>query len=89
MVKSDLGDITTELQTLRERYSEMMKNVGKFVLIKIKGTSIVGYFDSYRAAINTGYKTFGLQNFLVRKVQRKNPIRIALFGLTRNQNWFC
>jgi hypothetical protein len=75
-------DIEMEVTTLQNHYSEIIKKVGKFVLIH--GKSIVDYFDSYRAAHNAGYARFGLGDFLVRPVKNPDqPISVMRFGVVR------
>ena len=78
-------EIKRELATLRDHYDVIVKNVGKFVLIR--GNSVVAYFDSYRAAIEAGYKRFGLGSFLVRHIKKRNPpIRAVRWSLTKLAN---
>ena len=75
-------EIENEVVTLQSRFSEIIKNVGKFVLVQ--GDTIVAYFDSYREATNEGYRRFGLENFLVRHVKETEiPIRAMRCGLRR------
>ena len=78
-------DLYVEIATLEEHYSEVAENVGKFVLIK--GKEIIDYFATYAAAINTGYKKFGLENFLVRHVKTDDaPLRVARCGVVPKGN---
>jgi hypothetical protein len=75
-------ELQQEIQTLQGCYSQIAKNVGKFVLIQ--GEQVVAYFTSYAEAINHGYKQFGLQNFLVRPVrEREVPIRAMRWGFRK------
>jgi hypothetical protein len=75
-------EIAPEVRTLRENHAEIIRNVGKFVLIH--GSSIVDYFKSYREALNAGYEQFGLQEFLVRFVKKQDtPIRVMRFRVAR------
>src|ERR1039457_3486559 len=75
-------ELQQEVQTLQNHYSEIVKNVGKFVLIQ--GEQVVDYFASYAAAVNEGFKQFGLQNFLVRPVrQQEVPIRAMRWGIRK------
>jgi len=75
-------DISAEIETLRNEYSSIAKQVGRYVLIQ--GTAVVDFFDSYGDAINEGYKRFKLGNFLVRLVKaHEKPMRAMRFGLSR------
>jgi hypothetical protein len=57
-----------ELETYKERFEELKdKHAGKFVLIH--GDQVVNAFSSYDDAINAGYAEFGLDSFLVKRVQ--------------------
>ena len=77
--------IEREIETLQNNYHEIIKNVGKFVLIR--GNSVVDYFNSYREAIATGYKQFGLESFLVRPVKENDvPVRAMRCGVVRMGN---
>jgi hypothetical protein len=81
------GDYMKPLQTEREFFkanqSEWMKtHNGKFVLIK--GSSLVGVFDSPENAVSDGLKRFGSESFLVRGVgETDEALRIPalMFGL--------
>ena len=75
-------DIEREIETLQNNYREIIKNVGKFVLIQ--GNAVVNYFNSYREALATGYKQFGLESFLVRPVKKNDvPVRVMRCGIIR------
>ena len=79
------AEIEVEVETLKKNYPEVSRNVGKFVLIK--GKEIIDYFATYAAAINTGYKKFGLENFLVRHVKTDDaPLRVARCGVVPKGN---
>jgi hypothetical protein len=57
-----------ELETFRNRLSELRaENEGKFVLIH--GSQVVDVFSSYDDAIKAGYDRFGLEPFLVKRIQ--------------------
>jgi hypothetical protein len=76
------AEIRLELETLQQKQSEIAKNVGKYVLIK--GKEVIAYFATYGVAINTGYKRFGLESFLVRQIKdHNNPLRVARCGVER------
>ena len=57
-----------ELETYRNNLPELKaENEGRFVLIK--GDQVVDIFSSYDDALKAGYTQFGLQPFLVKKIQ--------------------
>ena len=53
-----------ERATLEKRSTELAGNAGQYVLVH--GQDVVGLFSSYADAIKAGYRTFGLEPFLVR-----------------------
>jgi hypothetical protein len=56
-----------ELRTYAQQEEELKRTAsGKFVVIK--GTEIVGTFDSAEAALTEGTRRFGLEPYLVRRV---------------------
>ena len=62
-----------ELETYKNKLSELKANEGKFVLIK--GTDVVDTFDSYEDAIKEGYKKFKLEPFLVKQIHSIEKIQ--------------
>ena len=57
-----------ELETYRNNLPELKgENEGRFVLIK--GDQVIDIFSSYDDALKAGYTQFGLQPFLVKKIQ--------------------
>lgn len=56
-----------ELAIYRARLHEFAEHEGKYVLIH--GETVVEFFSSYEDAIKAGYAKFGLEPFLVKKVQ--------------------
>jgi hypothetical protein len=75
-------EIAREIATFKANYGQIIKNVGKYVLIH--GNTIVDYFDSYAEATNAGYKEFGLDSFLVRHIEpTPQPIRALRYGLAK------
>jgi len=63
-----------EIQTYKERLSELLKDQGKFVLIR--GDEVVGIFESCEAAVRHGYELFGLEPFLAREIREKEIIPV-------------
>jgi hypothetical protein len=57
-----------ELATYRNKLPELKgENEGRFVLIK--GDQVIDIFTSYDDALKAGYTTFGLDPFLVKKIE--------------------
>lgn len=57
-----------EMETYRRRLPELKgENEGRFVLIQ--GEQVVDIFASYEDALKVGYEKFGLNPFLVKKIQ--------------------
>ena len=56
-----------ELETYRNKLSELKQSEGKFVLIS--GDTIVDIFVSYEDALKEGYNKFGIQPFLVKQIR--------------------
>jgi hypothetical protein len=64
-----------ELQTYETKRAELLAHVGKFVLIH--GDQVVGTWDSYEDALNVGYKNFGLEPFLVKRIEAVDTINYS------------
>jgi hypothetical protein len=57
-----------EMETYRNRLPELKgENEGRFVLIQ--GEEVVDIFTSYEDALKVGYEKFGLDPFLVKKIE--------------------
>jgi hypothetical protein len=57
-----------EIETYRNRLPELKgENEGRFVLIK--EDQVVDIFTSYEDALKAGYEKFGLDPFLVKKIE--------------------
>jgi hypothetical protein len=61
-----------ELEIYNEHLIELLASEGKFVVIR--GEEILGAFDTYEAALEAGYGRYGPVPFLVRKIQRSEPV---------------
>jgi hypothetical protein len=56
-----------ELKIYEEHLSEWLKtNSEKYVLIK--GSDVIGFFNTFNEALEAGTRLFGLQSFLIRQV---------------------
>jgi hypothetical protein len=58
--------LTKELATYKNLLPSLMKDEGKYAVIK--GDSLIGVFDSYSDALSQGYKVAKLEPFLVKKI---------------------
>lgn len=72
------------LDTERQYYSENLARwlgqyPGKFVLVK--GQELIGTFDTAEGALAEGARRFGLQPFLVRRVQEQQE-EVSIPALT-------
>jgi hypothetical protein len=63
----ELMALEAELALYNSKLPELTKDEGKFVLIQ--GQDIAGVFGTYDDALNEGYKAFGLEPFLVKRIQ--------------------
>lgn len=62
-----------ELQTYHRELSTLLQHEGKYVLIKVE--NVIDCFDSYEDAIKAGYARFGLDPFLVKKIQAVEQVQ--------------
>jgi len=56
-----------ELETYRRNLSGMLDQEQRYVLVQ--GERVVGFYDLMRDALKAGYEEFGLDPFLVKKVE--------------------
>ena len=63
-----------ELATYKAKLPELKEKEGKFVLIH--EDSVVDVFGAYEDAIKEGYKQFGLDPFLVKRIEAEEKIQI-------------
>jgi len=61
-----------ELSVYDAHLIELLASEGKYVLIC--GEEISGVFDSYEQALDAGYQKYGLRPFLVKQINRAEPI---------------
>jgi hypothetical protein len=61
-----------EMSVYDSHLIDLLPYEGKYVLIS--GDLISGTFDSYDAALQAGYDKFGLDPFLVKQINRAEPI---------------
>ena len=68
-----LAALAEERATFIDRLPELVKrHEGQFVLIK--GQNVVGVFSDRSAALQEGYRRFGIVPFLVRQVAASEPV---------------
>ena len=65
----ETGPLAEELKTYMAHQAELLQTAkGKYALIK--GSDVVGLFDSKDEALNEGYRHFRLKSFMVHRVQK-------------------
>jgi len=62
-----------EMETYRNRLSDLKQHEGKFVLIH--GDTVVDYFAAYEDAIKAGYQKFKLEPFLVKQINAVEKVQ--------------
>jgi hypothetical protein len=66
-----------ELETYRNKLPELKgENEGRFVLIK--GDQVIDVFSSYDDALKAGYTAFGLEPFLVKRIEAIPEVACAV-----------
>jgi hypothetical protein len=70
-----------ELATYRANLMEMLGDEGKFVVIR--GDEVLGVWPTYEKALGAGYDEYGLEPFLVKKIQRVEPVHYFSRDLPR------
>jgi hypothetical protein len=63
-----LQESRKELSTFRKNLPRLLKDEGKYVVVRKK--SIEGPFDTYRDALEVGYRIWGLKGFLTFRIER-------------------
>jgi hypothetical protein len=56
-----------ELETYQNKLQELLAQEGKFVLIR--GDEVAGCWETYEDALQAGYQRFGLESFLVKRIE--------------------
>ena len=74
-------EIEREVSTYRQHITSIKKHEGEFVLIQ--GSTVVDYFSTYGAAINSGYKRFNGDNFMVKQVG-SSPVILNRCGIVKH-----
>ncbi len=61
-----MSPLDLELKTYAETLPSLLAHIGKQVVIK--GTDVIGMYDTYEDALKTGYERFKMEPFLVKKI---------------------
>jgi hypothetical protein len=67
--------LETELATYFRKLPELYEQHGKFALIR--GEEMVGVFGAYEDALSAGYQQFGLEPFLVQRVEAMEQVQFV------------
>ena len=70
-----MAELGKELDTYNEHLSELLKDEGKFVVIH-EG-DIAGVFRDFEDALTQGYEKFGLEPFLLKKIESIETVEFA------------
>jgi hypothetical protein len=69
-----------ERQTYQRELPNLLPSEGKYVLIH--GDGVVGVYDTYNDALKIGYDRFGLQPFLVKRIQAVEQVHCFTRNIT-------
>lgn len=61
-----MANLEIELNAYREKLPTLLGQIGKYAVLK--GTEVVGVYDSYEDALKFGYGKFKLEPFLVKRI---------------------
>ena len=61
-----MAALEREIETYNRELSTLLAQQGKYAFIK--GSDLVGTFDSYQDALTAGFQKFGLEPFLVKLI---------------------
>lgn len=78
-----MSKLDRELDTYNRHLPELLRQQGKFVLIK--GAEIAGTFDSYQDALTAGYQRFKLDSFMVKQITATEPVAYFSRGLNTSR----
>ena len=75
------NSLNTELHSFAEKLPELLREAeGKFALIK--GSKLLGIYDTELTAIRAGYEKLGNEAFLVKRiVEAEVPLQFTSFNL--------
>lgn len=63
-----------ELEVYKNKLPELKENEGKFAVIHGEQVEV---FDTYEDAVKAGYKEFGLEPFLVKRIQSIEQVQFV------------
>jgi hypothetical protein len=70
---ADQDTLKMELETYEKHKERLIaESDGRFVVIR--GENILGVYDTYEDALEAGYEKAGLNQFLVKKIQRVDQV---------------
>lgn len=61
-----MANLDTELKAYKEKLPTLLGQIGKYALLK--GSEVVGVYDTYEDALKFGYEKFQLEPFLVKRI---------------------
>lgn len=61
-----MANLEIELKAYKEKLPTLLGQIGKYALLK--GTEVVGVYDTYEDALKFGYEKFQLEPFLVKRI---------------------
>jgi hypothetical protein len=67
--------LQTEIQTYKSRLPELLKEEGKFMVIR--GEEVLGTFVAYEDALKFGYAACQLEPFLVKGILAIEPVNFS------------
>jgi hypothetical protein len=70
-----LQESRKELSTFHKNLPRLLKDEGKYVVVRKK--SIEGPFDTYRDALEVGYRIWGLKGFLTFRIERLESVHFV------------
>lgn len=82
-----MGTLDIELATYHAELASLLKQQGKFVLIK--GTDVIDTFDTYGDALKQGYERFGIEHFLVKRIMPTEQVSFISRHVIPCQQYIC
>lgn len=74
-----------EMATYQRKLPELLASEGKFVLLH--GEELAGIWDTYEDALQAGYSKFGLDPFMVKRIQGVEQALYFSRELTTCHSW--
>jgi hypothetical protein len=71
-VSPDFAGFGAELRTYQRELAKLLPHEGKFVAIR--GEQVLGPLETYGDAVEAGYERFGLEPFLVKRVETRETV---------------